>query len=148
MGAGVEPGESAAEGLHFEFAITEKPLIDSSDLIFSSCGRLDIGCYIHYFIWIEIESYNGIVALWLCRLFFDREAVAFLIEFSHTISLWVVDLIAEDGCFLLFFCRTYSLFDHLGEARTMEDIIAKYKACRIVSDEILADGEGLCESIG
>ena len=61
VGAGIEPSESSAEGLHFQFAITEEPLIDSSDLIFSSCGRLDIGCYFHYFVWIEIEAYNGIV---------------------------------------------------------------------------------------
>ena len=116
MGAGIKPCESAAKSLHLELTITEEPLVDGGDLIFSSCRWLDIGSHIHYFVWIEIESYNGIVGLGFGRLFFDAEAVAFLVEFCYSISLWVVDPITEDGCLLVFLCRTYSLFEHLGEA--------------------------------
>lgn len=48
---------------------------------------------------------------------------------------------------MLFFGGTDSLFEHLGEACSLEDIVAQDKACRVAADEISADGECLCESV-
>lgn len=39
-----------------------------------------MGCYIDHFVRVEVESDNGIVALGMCGLFFDAEAVAFTVE--------------------------------------------------------------------
>ena len=60
MGAGVEPCETSTECLHLEFAITEEPLIDSSNLIFSTCRWLDIGCHIHYFAWLDTGTHDSL----------------------------------------------------------------------------------------
>ena len=117
-------------------------------VVFSSCGRLDIGCYIHYFVWIEVETYNGIVALRLCGFLFYAEAVALLVELSHTIAFRIVDPVAEDRSLLLLVGSSYGFLEHLGESRSMEDIVAKHEASAVVADEVLADSEGLSKSIG
>ena len=39
-----------------------------------------MGCYIDHLVRVEVESDNGIVALGMCGLLFDAEAVAFSVE--------------------------------------------------------------------
>lgn len=58
----------------------EELLIDGGDLVFASGRWLDVGCYIDHFVRVEVESDNGIVALGMCGLLFDAEAVAFTVE--------------------------------------------------------------------
>lgn len=58
----------------------EELLIDGGDLVFTSGRWLDVGCYIDHLVRVEVESDNGIVALGMCGLLFDAEAVAFSVE--------------------------------------------------------------------
>lgn len=118
----------SAEGLDFEFAIFEEALVDGGDLVFASCRRLDVGCYIDHLVRIEVEADYGIVALRTGWLLFDGEAVAFFVEFYHSIALGIIDPIAEDCGFLLLFGCADGFFEPLGEACALEDAVAKDKA--------------------
>ena len=59
----------------------------SGDLVFASGRWLDVGSYIDHLVRVEVESpstelriNSGIVALGMCGLLFDAEAVAFSVE--------------------------------------------------------------------
>ena len=94
------------------------------------------------------ESHNGIVGLGVLRLLLDGEAVAVLIKLCNAITLGVGHPIAEDCGFLVLLGCTYRLLEHRGEVAVVEDVVAQHEAGAIVSDELLADGERLCESVG
>lgn len=68
---GIEPGKSAPEGLHLQFACLQEFLIDSRNLQFAAGGRLDMLGDIHYFIGIEIQSHHGIIAFRFLRFLLD-----------------------------------------------------------------------------
>ena len=108
---------------------------------------MNLACYIHYFVRVEIKANNSIVALRIRRFFFDAKAVAFLVEFSYTIAFRVGNPITENGGFAIF-CICNCIIQECSETTSIEDIIAQYQASGIITYEILTDGEGLSESIG
>ena len=107
-----------------------------------------MGCHIYHLIGIEVKSYYGIVALGLLRFLLYAEAVAVLVELGHAIAFGVADPVAEDCGFILLLGRADGLPEHSGETCSMEDIVAQYQAGTVVTDEVLADGEGLCQTGG
>ncbi|CUP83717.1 Uncharacterised protein [Segatella copri] len=76
----------------------------------TSCARLDVFSHMHHAVWIEIESYNRIVALRHFRFFFYAQAVAVFIKLCHTISFRIVDIIAKYAC-QSFFCSFYAFLE-------------------------------------
>ena len=148
MSTGIQPCETSAQCLYFQFLVLKKLLVYGGDFQFSPCRRLDILGYFHHLVGIEIESHHGIVGLRLGRFFFNREAVAFLVEFRYAISFGVTDPITEYRCFLVLFGSTYGFSQHGGQAVAVEYVITQYKADGIISDEFLADDESLSQSVG
>ena len=148
VGAGVEPGEAAAEGLDLEFAVGEEPLVDGRDLQFAAGGGLDALGDLHDLVGVEVEARDGVVALWLGRLLFDAEAVAIFVKLGHTVALRVADPVAEDGGLAFFFGGAHRLQQEIGEAHAVENVVAKDQAGAVVSDELLPDEEGLREAVG
>ena len=103
MGAGVEPGETAAEGLDFQLAVLQETLVDGGDFQFATCRGFDGLGYVHHLVGVKVETYHSVVALGLLRFLLDAEAVAVFIELGHTVPLGVGHPVAEDGGFLMLF---------------------------------------------
>ena len=148
VGAGVEPGEAAAEGLDLEFAVGEETLVDTRDLQFAAGGGLDALGDLHDLVGVEVDARDGVVALRPGRLLLDAEAVAIFVKFSDAVALRVGDPVAEDGSLVLFFGGAHRLQQEVGEAHAVEDVIAQDQADAVVADEVLPDEEGLCEAVG
>ena len=79
-------------------------------------------------------------------LFFYAEAVALVVEFCHPIAFWVVNVIAENRC-LTIVRSLYTLPKHTRKSSSIEDVVAKYEANRVVTNELLADDERLRQTI-
>ena len=147
MSTSIEPSEAAAKDLNFQFAIFQKLLINSSDFQFSTSRRLNMFGYINDLIWIEIKAYHSIIALRLLWFLFNGEAVALLIKFSNTITLWITDPITKDGCFLILLSIFDSFSQQACKAATIENIVTQNKASTVVTNKLLTNNECLCKSI-
>ena len=148
MRTSVEPCETALQGLYEQFFLFQVFLVDRRDLQFSAGTGLDVLRNLYDTVGIEIESYHSVVGLWVLRLFLDAQTVAVLVEFCHTVALWVVHIVSEDGSPIVLFCMDDSLLQHTCEAATVEDVVAKYQTGTVVADELFTDDEGLSQSVG
>ena len=148
VGAGVEPGEAALQGLYLQVLLGEVLLVDGGDFQFTAGTGLDVLGYLYHAVRIEVEADDGIVALGLCRLLFDAEAVAFGVELSNTVAFGVVDKIAEDGSLAVLLGGTYTLAQQLAEACSVEDVVAQDQTGTVVADELFTDDESLSQSVG
>ena len=97
VGAGIEPGEAAAEGLDLEFAVGQEGLVDARDLQFAAGGGLDALGDVNHLVGVEVEADDGVVALGVGGFLFDAEAVAVFVEFGDAVAFGVGDPVAEDG---------------------------------------------------
>ena len=147
MGAGVQPGESPVQGLDLELAVGEELLVHARDLQFSACGRLDLLGYVHYFVGVKIQADHGIVALGLLRLFLDGEAVPIRVELRHAVTLRIVHPVAENRGLGILLGGAHRFFEERGEIVAVEDVVPQDQAHAVVTDELLADEEGLCEAV-
>ena len=89
VGAGVQPGEAAAQGLDLELAIGQKILVHGGDFQFSAGAGLDMLGHFHHLVGVEVEAHDGVVALGLLGLFLNGEAVAVLVKLGHAVTLRV-----------------------------------------------------------
>ena len=147
MGSGIEPGKSSSHGLHLQLLILQKLLVHRCDFQLTTSRWLNMLGYFHDLVRIEIQAYHSIVTLRMFRLLFDAQAIALLIEFSHTISFRVTYTITKDGSFAILLGIYYSLMQHLTKTSTMEDVVTQYKTSRIITNELLTDDECLCQAI-
>lgn len=83
----------------------------------------------------------------MLRLLFDTQVIALLIKLCYTISLRITYTIAKYSSFVILLCIYYCLMQHLVQTSTIEDIVTKYKASRIITYKLLADYECLCQTI-
>ena len=95
MGSGVEPSKSSPHGLHHQSILSEILLIDTCDFKFPACAWSDCPCNIKHIIRIEIQSHNGIVALWGRGFLLYGHTLAAFVELYNAIAFRVVDPIAE-----------------------------------------------------
>ena len=123
-------------------------LVDGRDFQFSPCRRLYVLGRFDDAVGIEVKSYDGVVALGAFRLFLYAEAFPVCIEFCNAIPFRVVDVIAEDGCLVFLLCTFYTALQQAAEARPVEDVVAQDQTHGILSDELLAYYESLCQSVG
>ena len=107
-----------------------------------------MGSNINHLIWIKIKAHNRIIALGFCWFLLNAEAITFLVKFGYTITFRIIHPVTEYRCLLLFIGCSNSLFEHLCETITLEDIITQHKASGIIANEVLANGKCLCEAIG
>ena len=148
MGAGVKPGETPGEGLDFQFAVFQEFLVYCCNLQFASCGGLYAVGHLDYLVGIEVEAYHCIVAFGVLGLLLDGEAVSFPVEFGYSISLRVIDPVSKYSGFVLLLRCPYCFAEDFGEACSVEDVVSEDKAGGVIADEVLADYEGLGESVG
>lgn len=67
----------------------------------------------------------------------------FLFKPCNSISIRTTYTIAKNGCLVILLSIYYSLMQHLVQSCTIEDIVAKYEASGIITNEFLSDNEGL-----
>ena len=147
VGAGVEPGEAAAQGLDLEFAVGQECLVDGGDLQLAAGAGLDMFGDVDHFVRVEVQAHDGVVALRVGRFLFDGEAVAGLVEFGDAVAFGVGYPVAEDGGFPPRGVGD-GLLEHRGEAAAVEDVVAEDETDTVVADELLADDEGLRQAVG
>ena len=95
MGAGVEPGEAAAENLDEQVAALEIGAVDVGDFELAAAGRFDRRGDVDDVIVIEIEAGHREVRLGQLRLLLDRARASPLVELDHTIMLRFINGVAE-----------------------------------------------------
>ena len=146
--ASVEPRKTTLQLPHFQFAALQVFLIDRSDFQFTTCAGLDALGDFHHAVRIEIQAHNGIVRLRLLRLLLDAQAVALIVDFCHAIALGVVHVVAKHRRFPVLLCIDNALAQQLGEAHAVENVVAEHEAGAVVANELLADNERLCQTVG
>ena len=95
----------------------------------------------------EIQTYNSIVTLRISRLLLYAETVSILVELSYTISLRIIDVISKDSSFRINLCGMYCIPEHLTKTCSMEDVITKDKAGRVIANKLLTNNKCLGKSI-
>ena len=123
-------------------------MVHGGDFQLATGRGLDALGYIDHLVRVEVQAYHCIVRLGLCRFLFDGEAVSVCIELGHAIAFGVAHPIAEYGGLLFFFGSTHGLAEHGGKPVSVENVVAQHQAGGIVTDELLADEEGLCQAVG
>ena len=147
VGAGVQPGEAAAEDLNLELSGGQEFLVDSGDLQLAAGRWLDVFGDFHHLVGVEIKAHHGVVALGALGFLLYREAVAGGVELGHAVTLGVGDPVAEDGGFVIIGVGD-GLAEELGEAVAVEDVVAQHEADAVVADELFSDYEGLGKAVG
>ena len=144
VGSGVEPGEALSEQCHIQLAILEVDAVEVGDLELATCGWLQILRVLYDTVIIEVETRYTVVGLRVLRLLLDGDGLSVLVEGDDTETLRIIDIVAEDGRAGFLRC---GLAECLLEAVAREDVVSEDHRDRIVTDEVCAQDEGLCESI-
>ena len=147
MGSRVQPGKAQPERVNLQFVRCEESPVDIGDFVFAAGGRLDVPCYIYHLVGVEVQADYGIVALRLRRFLLYAEAVALFVEFCDAVALRVVDPVAEDRGFAFLLGASDRFLEQPGKTSSVEDVVSQDEADAVVSDEVSANGEGLCKAV-
>ena len=142
----VKPCKTTLKRLHFQGMAFQIFLVDGCDFQLSSCAGFDVLGDVHHAVRVEIQSDNGIVAFRIRWFLFNAQAVSFSIKFRHSITLWVVDVIAKDGSGIVLGILN-RFVQQFFKACATEDVVSKNQTCGVVSDKLLTDDECLCQSV-
>lgn len=145
-GAGVQPRVAAAEGHHGERPLLQIHLVERGDLQLAACGGLHLGGAGGHVARVEVQAGDGVGALGLGGLLLDGDGPPLAVELHDAEALGVVHVVAEDrGAARL---RVLDGARQVAaEAVAVEDVVAEHQRARLAGDELLADGEGLCEAV-
>lgn len=145
-GAGVQPRVAAAEGHHGERPLLQIHLVERGDLQLAACGGLHLGGAGGHVARVEVQAGDGVGALGLGGLLLDGDGPPLAVELHDAEALGVVHVVAEDRgparLGVLDGARQVA-----AEAVAVEDVVAEHQRARLAGDELLADGEGLCEAV-
>ena len=144
VGSGVEPGEALSEQGDIELAVLEVDAIKVGDLELATCRWLQVLRVLYDAVIIEVETRYTVVGLRVLRLLLDGDGLSVLVEGDDTETLRVIDIVTEDGRAGIL---RSGLTECLLEAVAGEDVVAEDHRDGIVTDEVRAQDEGLCESI-
>ena len=84
----------------------------------------------------------------MLRLLLDRNRLAVVVKFHDTKTLRIIYIVAEYGGAFPFFCILYRRFQTLFQTVAGKDIVAQHHGHTVISDELLANDEGLGQSVG
>ena len=145
-GAGVQPRVSAAQRHHGQRPLLQVHLVERGDLELAA-GRgphfVRLGCHVAR---VEVQAGDGVGALGLGGLLLDGDGPALPVELHDAEALGVVHVVAEDRG-----AARLGVLDGArqvaGQAVAVEDVVAEHQRARLAGDELLADGECLCEAV-
>lgn len=145
-GAGVEPRVASAQGDDRQRPLLQVHLVERGDLQLAARGRLDLVGLGGHVARVEVQASDGVGALGALGLLLDGDGTALRIEFHDAEALGVVHVVAED--------RGAARLGVLDGARqvarqavAVEDVVAEHQGARLAGDELLADGEGLRQTV-
>lgn len=146
-GAGVQPRVPAAQGDHGQRPLLQVHLVERGDLQLPAGGRLNLVGLGGDVARVEVQAGDGVGALGLGGLLLDGDGPPLRIELDDAEALGVVHVVAEHrGAARL---RVLDgLLQVSAEAVAVEDVVAEHECARLAVDELLADGEGLCQAVG
>ena len=81
-------------------------------------------------------------------LLLDGHGVELLVELHHAEALGVVHVVAEHGCAALALGALDGGAQVAPQAVAVEDVVAQHQRAAVAVDELLADDEGLRQSVG
>ena len=96
---------------------------------------------------VEVQAGDGVGALGALGLLLDGDGPALAVELHDAEALGVVHVVAEDrGAARL--GVLHGARQVARQAVAVEDVVAEHERARLAGDEVLADGEGLCQAVG
>ena len=145
-GAGVQPRVAAAEGHHGERPLLQIHLVERGDLQLAACGGLHLGGAGGHVARVEVQAGDGVGALGLGGLLLDGDGPPLAVELHDAEALGVVHVVAEDrGAARL--GVLHGARQVARQAVAVEDVVAEHERARLACDELLADGEGLGQTV-
>ena len=93
---------------------------------------------------VEIEPRHGVVRFRLLRLLFETDDDTVLVELGYAVGGWVAHVVPEDSCAV---GLLRALLEHALKPVSVEDVVAEHERARVAGDELLADQEGLGETV-
>lgn len=145
-GAGVQPRVAAAQRHHGQRPLLQVHLVERGDLELPAGGRLNLMRLGGDVARVEVQAGDGVGALGLGGLLLDGDGPPLAVELHDAEALGVVHVVAED--------RGAARLGVLDGARqvarkavAVEDVVAEHQRARLAGDELLADGECLCEAV-
>lgn len=145
-GAGVQPRVAAAEGDDGERPLLQVHLVERGDLELAARGRLDLVGLGGHVARVEVQAGDGVGALGLGGLLLDGDGPALPVELHDAEALGVVHVVAEDrGAARL--GVLHGARQVARQAVAVEDVVAEHERARLAGDEVLADGERLCQAV-
>ena len=146
MRSGIQPGEAVAELLCLELSAAQIFLVDGGYLQLPSPGRLHVLGNLHHAVRVEIQAHNGVVALWLLRLFLDAEHVSVLVELCNAISLRIIYPISEYRGLVVVHV-IHGVLQQGVEVVAVEDVVSQNQADAVVSNELFSYYKGLRQAV-
>ena len=145
-GAGVQPRVAAAQGDDGQRPLLQVHLVERGDLQLAA-GRgpylMRLGGHVAR---VEVQAGDGVGALGLGGLLLDGDGTALPVELHDAEALGVVHVVAEDRG-----AARLGVLDGArqvaGKAVAVEDVVAQHQGARLAGDELLADGEGLRQTV-
>src|SRR5260370_8490830 len=95
--AGVEPGHAAAEQFYMQLFLLQIEQIQIGDLEFATRRRAQRSAKTDDPLVINIEARHREMTLGLLRFFLETYRLPVAVEFDHSVTLWVADLISENA---------------------------------------------------
>src|SRR5260370_20297157 len=95
--AGAEPSHAAAEQFYMQLFLLQIEQIQIGDLEFATRRRAQRSAKIDNPLVINIEARHREMTLGLLRFFLETDRLAVGVEFDHSVTLWVADLISENA---------------------------------------------------
>jgi len=143
--AHVEPGNPTAEHFHMQAFALQVLFVHVGDFEFAARAWFEVFGNLQNIVVVKVEPRHSVVAFGLCGFFNNLNRTAVGVEGNNAITCWVVHMVAKHGGSLGAACGVGKA---IGEAMTIEHVVAQNKAAVGVAYEWGADGEGLCQAIG
>jgi hypothetical protein len=145
VGAGVEPGDAAAEELGAELAAFEVPAVDVGDFELAAGAGLEGFGDVDDLAVVEVDAGDGVARLGLEGFSSSEMALCGRRRTRRRRSARDPDGVGEDGGAG---GVRGGVAEGLGEVVAVEDVVAEDEAAAFAGEELLADEEGLGEAVG
>src|SRR5208337_4358565 len=83
---------------------------------------------------------NGVVRLWILRLFFQAEDMAAFVKLNNAIGRWILYIVGKDGCARFEGC---SGLQDSSQAFAVENVISQDQGDGFTGDKFTSDDEGI-----
>ena len=148
MGSRIQPGKALTQQFHVQLLIFQINPVQIRDLQLPSGTGLQIFGVLHHPVIVEIQTCDAVIALGMLRLLFDGNGLSVVVKLHNAEPLRIVHVIAEHSGALSGVRILHCRFQPFLQTVSGENVVAQHHGHRVIADEIRADDEGLCQSVG